>query len=127
MTPLIQNGQFNTYSISMPGKIHQDEKGFFGDPFCYLCFVSYCFVCFLQSCGHLLGKRCPLGSLVCDVFLCFVTLTYGVFTVLGQVWYNVFNCMDSFLTLTHISLASFWGDIGKQGLHCLLIECSIRI
>ena len=25
----------------------------------------------LQPCGHLLGKGYPLGSLVCDVFLCF--------------------------------------------------------
>ena len=29
-----------------------------------------CHVFFLQSCGHLLGKSWPLGSLVCDVFLC---------------------------------------------------------
>ena len=26
---------------------------------------------FIQSCGRQLGKGCPLGSLVCDVFLCF--------------------------------------------------------
>ena len=25
----------------------------------------------LQPCGHLLGKGWPIGSLVCDVFLCF--------------------------------------------------------
>ena len=29
-----------------------------------------CHVFFLQSCGHLLGKGWPLGSLVCDVSLC---------------------------------------------------------
>ena len=43
------------------------------DPFCYLyvsC-LSCCLVCSLQPCGHLLGKGWPLGSLVCDVFLCF--------------------------------------------------------
>ena len=30
-----------------------------------------CLVCSLQPSGHLLGKGWPLGSLVCDVFLCF--------------------------------------------------------
>ena len=34
---------------------------------CLSCFL----VCSLQPCGHLLGKGLPLGSLVCDVFLCF--------------------------------------------------------
>ena len=34
---------------------------------CLLC----CLVCSLQPCGHLLGKGWPLGSLVCDVFLCY--------------------------------------------------------
>ena len=29
-----------------------------------------CHIFFLQSCGHLLGMGWPLGSLVCDVFLC---------------------------------------------------------
>ena len=41
------------------------------DPFCYLCFVSYCLFCSLQPCDHVLGKGRPLGSLVCDVLLCF--------------------------------------------------------
>ena len=36
----------------------------------------YCLVCFLQPCG----------SLVCYVFLCFVSFPYGV---LGQVWYLI--------------------------------------
>ena len=26
--------------------------------------------CSLQPCGHLLGKGWPLGSLLCDVFMC---------------------------------------------------------
>ena len=48
---------------------------------------SSCFlVCSLQPCGHLLGKGWPLGYLVCDVFLCFVTFPYGV---LGHVWYLI--------------------------------------
>ena len=54
------------------------------DPFYYLCFVSYCTVCSLQPCGHLLGKDCHLGSLVCDVFLC---LCHFPILWLGQVWY----------------------------------------
>ena len=45
------------------------------DPFfvIFICALSlpYCRVCFLQPCGHLLGKGWPLGSCVCDVFLCF--------------------------------------------------------
>ena len=43
------------------------------DPFfvIYVLCLSYFLVCSLQTCGHLLGKGWPLGSLVCDVFLCF--------------------------------------------------------
>ena len=33
-----------------------------------------------------MGKGYPLGSLVCGVFLCFVTFSCGV---LGQVWYLI--------------------------------------
>ena len=55
--------------------------------------LSYCFVCCLQPCGHLLGKRLPLGSLVCDglKFLCFVTFLYGVH---DQVWYLIVSIPD---------------------------------
>ena len=42
------------------------------DPFCYLC------ITFVLSVPYLLGKGCPLGSLVCDVSVCFVTFLYGV-------------------------------------------------
>ena len=45
--------------------------------------MLYCLVGFLQPCDHLLGKDLPLGSLVCDVSLCFVTFPYGVS---GKVW-----------------------------------------
>ena len=38
--------------------------------------LLYCDGYFLQSCGHLLKKGCPLGFLVCDVFLCFFTLPF---------------------------------------------------
>ena len=44
--------------------------------------LSYCLVCSLQPCGHLFGE----GSLVCDVFLCFVIFPYGV---LVKVWYLI--------------------------------------
>ena len=33
-----------------------------------ICLANH--VCLLRPCGHLLGKGWPLGSLVCDVFLC---------------------------------------------------------
>ena len=36
--------------------------------------------------GHLLGKGWPLGSLVCDFSLCFVTFLY---VVSGQMWYLI--------------------------------------
>ena len=41
---------------------------------------------FLTALWSLLGRGYPLGSLVCDVFWCFVTFPYGV---LGQVWYLI--------------------------------------
>ena len=37
--------------------------------------LSCCLVCSLQPCGHLLGKGWPFGSLVCDVFLVFLSLS----------------------------------------------------
>ena len=36
----------------------------------YVLCLTCCFVCSLPSCGHLLGKGYPLGTIVCDVFLC---------------------------------------------------------
>ena len=39
----------------------------------------------------LVGKGWPLGSLVCDVFLCFVTFPYRV---LGHVWYLIVSPSD---------------------------------
>ena len=44
----------------------------------------YLVVYLLQSCGHLLRKGWPLGSLVCDVLLCFITFRWGG---QGQLWY----------------------------------------
>ena len=43
------------------------------------------------SIPYLLGKSWPLGSLVCDVFLCFVTFLYGVS---GRMWYLVVSIPD---------------------------------
>ena len=37
----------------------------------YVLCLSCCHVCPLQPCDHLLGKGWPLGSLVCDDFLCY--------------------------------------------------------
>ena len=57
------------------------------DHFCYLCFVFVMLSClFVQPCGHLLGKDHPLGSLVCDIFLCFSTFPCGVL---------ILDCIDS--------------------------------
>ena len=50
-----------------------------------------CHVCSLQLCGHLLGRGQPLGSFLCDVFLCFVTVPYNV---LGQVRYLIVSFSD---------------------------------
>ena len=66
----------------------------FVDLFRYLCFVfvfAYYLVCFLQPCGHMMGKGWPLGSLECDVCLCFVTFSY---CVLGQVWFLIVSIPD---------------------------------
>ena len=41
---------------------------------------------YLQPCDWLLGKGSPLGSVLCDVLLCFVTFPCGI---LGQVWYLI--------------------------------------
>ena len=53
--------------------------------------LLYRFVCSLQPCDHLLGKGCPLGSLVCDAPLCFTTFPYGVS---GQEWYLIVSIPD---------------------------------
>ena len=54
---------------------------------CLSCFP----VCSLQHRGHLLGKDWPLGSLVCDVFLYFVTFPCGV---IGQAWFLIVSVLD---------------------------------
>ena len=42
------------------------------DHFCYLCFVFGMLFClFIAAMWSPAGKGWPLGSLVCDVFLCF--------------------------------------------------------
>ena len=74
---------FNPFS-NFPNRPIQGGTSFvdhFGD-FCLFFSLSYCLFCLLQPYGHLLGKGWPLGSLVFDIVLCFVTFPYGVF---GQV------------------------------------------
>ena len=66
----------------------------------YVSCLSCCLVCSLQPCGHLMGKDWPLGSLVCDVFLCFVTFPCGV---QDQVWYMIVSIPDLCLLLTFTS------------------------
>ena len=53
--------------------------------------LYYFLVCSLQPRYHLLAKGWPLGLLVCDVSLCFVTFPYGVS---GQVWYLIVSIPD---------------------------------
>ena len=57
----------------------------------YLCFVSATLFClFLQPCGHLQRTGWPLDSIVCCVFLCFVTFH----VVLGQVRHLIVSISD---------------------------------
>ena len=66
------------------------------DPFLLFMFhvISLCYA--ILPCVHLLGKGWPLDSLVCCVFLCFVTFPYGVS---GQVLYLVVSIPDLCLPL----------------------------
>ena len=64
----------------------------------------------LQPCGHLLGKGQPLGSIVCDVFLCFCHFSiccpvpgldcidsYSLHSYLLYIYINAFDsCMFTF-------------------------------
>ena len=59
--------------------------------FSCLSLLVYCLVCSLQLCDNLLRKGWPLGYLVWNVFLCFVTFPYGVS---GQVWYLIVSIPD---------------------------------
>ena len=52
----------------------------------HVCLCYACLVYSLQPCDHLLGKGCPLGFLLCDVFVCFVTFLHEV---PGQVRYLI--------------------------------------
>ena len=57
----------------------------------YVTCLACCFVCSLQYCGHLLEKGWPLGSLVCDVLLYFVTFPCDV---LDQMSYLIVSIPD---------------------------------
>ena len=69
----------------------------------YVSCLSCCLVVYLlQSCGHLLGKGWPLGSLVCGDLLCFITSRWGV---LGQMWYlSLFYIYKKYLLILPIFL-----------------------
>ena len=53
--------------------------------------LLYCLVCSLQPCDHLLGKADLLA-----IFLCFVTVPYGVS---GKVWQLIVSIPDLCLLL----------------------------
>ena len=80
------------------------------DHFCYLSFMfvmlSYLS---LQPCGHLLGKGLPIGSIVCDVFLCFCHFLIGC---LGSGMVLVASIPDLCL-LTYFRRVPFRYDIVK--------------
>ena len=59
-------------------------------------YLLFCIVCSLQPCGNLLEKDRPLGSLVCDLSLCFVSLTLGVS---DKMWYLIALIPDICLLL----------------------------
>ena len=80
--------------------------------------LLYYLVCSLKPCGHLLGKGCPLCSLVCDVTLCLVTYPYGV---LGQVRYLIVLIPDFCLFL------DFSYFTAKLALHCMHLWHCLRI
>ena len=61
------------------------------DHFCYLCFVFVILAClFIAALGPPVGKRLTLGSIVCDVFLCFCP-----FSMWCPVSGVVLDCIDS--------------------------------
>ena len=65
-------------------------------------FLWICILClsasFLQPCGHLLGKGWPLGCLVCDVFLFFLSLSHMVSWIRCGIWLYQFLIFPVFLT-----------------------------
>ena len=60
--------------------------------------LSYCLVYYLQTCGLLLGKGWPLGFLVCDVFLVFLSLFHMVSCVSCGNWLCRFLIFAFFIT-----------------------------
>ena len=68
--------------------------------FSFLLFMFHIYLCyavlFLTACDNMLGKGWPLGSLVCCVFLYFVTFPYRV---PGQLWYLIVSIPDLYLPL----------------------------
>ena len=86
-----------------------------------ICLSNYLF---LAALDHLLGKGLPLGSFVCDVFLCFVTFPYGV---LGQVWYLIVLipnlCLLPYLTKAYIRKTKKHIFLSETSRHIALILC----
>ena len=75
--------------------------------FIYFSYLTCFLVCSLQPCGHLLGKGLHPGSLVCEVFLCFVTFPCGV---LRQVWYLI-------VSIPEVSLLTYFVHYNFLKLH----------
>ena len=80
------------------------------DHFCNVCVVFVCHTVLSVPCS--LVVTWPLGSLVCDVFMCFrVHLPFFPYGVLGQVWYSIVSIPDLcllayFYTMTYGSIST---------------------
>ena len=89
------------------------------------CLYLPCFlVCSLQPCGHLLGKGKPLGSLVCDVLLYFVTFPCGV---LGLVWHLIVSipdlCLLTYFVMLSCMFLAAWERADLLALLCVVLSC----
>ena len=86
----------------------------------YYLSLPYCHVCFLQHRWHLLGKGWGLGSIVCDVFLCFCyfpicCLETGVVhdNIVPALW--LLSCFILWKTiLAKERSLEGWTDVGKM-------------
>ena len=80
--------------------------------------LSYSHVCSLPPCGHLLGKDWPVGSLVCDVFLVFLSLSHMVSWVRCGTWLYWFLIFAFFLTFTKDTVLCPWA---RDFILCLVL------
>ena len=86
----------------------------FVDLFCFcsvLCLLCFVRVCLYVLCGHLLGKRWPLGSRLC----CLLWVCHFPNGILGQVWYLIVSLPD-LCNLSYFASVYFNGVFFYQNL-----------